>query len=132
VGLAPTRRDRFTDLTISTKIFEYAAMGKPVVASRLRTLERYLGPDTIVTYESGDSGDLAGALVHLVDDPAARSERVARTLTTVRELAWERQAEGYVSLVERLARGRYSRATPAGAPPEATPAIIERHTPEEA
>jgi glycosyltransferase involved in cell wall biosynthesis len=132
VGLAPTRRDRFTDLTISTKIFEYAAMGKPVVASRLRTLERYLGPDTIVTYESGDWRDLAGALVHLVEDPAARSERVARTLITVRGLAWERQAEGYVALVERLARGRYPRATPAGAPPEATPAIIERHTPEEA
>lgn len=132
IGLAPTRRDRFTDLTISTKIFEYAALGKPVVASRLRTLERYLAPDTIVTYSSGRAGDLAGALLHLVDSPDERKARVTRTLATVRELSWERQAEGYVALVERLARGQYSRATPIEPLPGGAPAIIERHTPEEA
>jgi glycosyltransferase involved in cell wall biosynthesis len=27
IGLAPTRRDRFTDVSLSTKIYEYAAMG---------------------------------------------------------------------------------------------------------
>jgi glycosyltransferase involved in cell wall biosynthesis len=132
IGLAPTRRDRFTDLTISTKIFEYAAMGKPVVASRLPTLARYLAPDTIVTYPSGSAGDLAGALLHLIDAPEERQARVARTLATVQELSWERQAQGYVALVERLARERYSRATPAEPLPGGAPAIIERHTPEEA
>ena len=35
IGIAPTRRDEFTDLSLSTKVYEYAAMGKPVVATRL-------------------------------------------------------------------------------------------------
>jgi hypothetical protein len=29
VGLAPTRRSDFTDFSLSTKAFEYAAMGRP-------------------------------------------------------------------------------------------------------
>jgi glycosyltransferase involved in cell wall biosynthesis len=32
IGLAPTRRTEFTDYSLSTKIFEYGAMAKPVVA----------------------------------------------------------------------------------------------------
>jgi RNA polymerase sigma factor (sigma-70 family) len=34
VGLVPHRRDVFTDLVLPTKLFEYVAMGKPVVAAR--------------------------------------------------------------------------------------------------
>ena len=52
VGLAPTRRSDFTDFSLSTKAFEYAAMGRPVVASRLPMVERTFGDD-VVTYEPG-------------------------------------------------------------------------------
>ena len=40
IGLAPTRRSAFTDYSLSTKAFEYAAMARPVVASRLPMVER--------------------------------------------------------------------------------------------
>ncbi|HEX7495821.1 MAG TPA: glycosyltransferase family 4 protein, partial [Candidatus Limnocylindrales bacterium] len=35
IGVAPTRLDPFTQMSLSTKVLEYAAMAKPVVASRL-------------------------------------------------------------------------------------------------
>ena len=50
IGLAPTRHDQFTDMSLSTKVFEYAAMGKPVVASRLPMVE--------ATFPPGHGGDL--------------------------------------------------------------------------
>ena len=40
-GWLPRAATAFTDFSLSTKLFEYAAMGKPVVASRLPTVERY-------------------------------------------------------------------------------------------
>ena len=42
IGLAPTRRSDFTDFSLSTKAFEYAAMGRTVVASSLPMVEQTL------------------------------------------------------------------------------------------
>jgi len=104
IGLAPTRRTEFTDFSLSTKIFEYAAMGKPVVASRLPMVEAMFGPGTVATYTAGDAADLAEVLLDLVDSGQDREARVAATGAIVREVAWERESERYLALVERLAR----------------------------
>jgi glycosyltransferase involved in cell wall biosynthesis len=103
VGLAPTRRSAFTDFSLSTKLFEYGAMGKPVVASALPMVERTFPPGTAMTYRPGDAADLVRAVLALVDDPADREARVVRTADLVRALAWEHEAVRYVGLIETLA-----------------------------
>jgi glycosyltransferase involved in cell wall biosynthesis len=119
IGLAPTRRSEFTDYSLSTKIFEYGAMGKPVIASRLPLVERTFAAGTIATYEPGDAADLAGAILRLVDDPLEREARVAHTASRVRELSWATESRRYLGLIERLiARRKTGGATPvAPAPP---------------
>jgi glycosyltransferase involved in cell wall biosynthesis len=112
VGLAPTRRNPFTDFSVSTKLLEYAAMARPVVASRLPLVERMFPADTVLTYEPGDAGALAAAILHLVDDPTDREARVARTSTIVRNLGWEGEAERYGELIERLIERRQCLADP--------------------
>jgi glycosyltransferase involved in cell wall biosynthesis len=96
-------------MSLSTKILEYAAMGKPVAASRLPTVERYFAADTVATYEPGDADALARAILGLVDDPSDRMTRVQRTRARVEEIGWERQAELYRAVVERLTAGRQSK-----------------------
>ena len=103
IGLAPTRRSTFTDFSLSTKAYEYAAMRRPVVASRLPMVERTFGDD-VSTYAAGDADDLVLALARLVDEPAAREAQVARALERVRGLAWEREVPRYLALVAHLAR----------------------------
>jgi glycosyltransferase involved in cell wall biosynthesis len=107
VGLAPTRRSDFTDFSLSTKAYEYAAMGRTVVASRLPMIERIFGDD-VVTYEPGDPEDLAAELLRLVDEPEVREARVARALARVRVLAWEHESTRYLAVIERLV----ARSTP--------------------
>jgi glycosyltransferase involved in cell wall biosynthesis len=104
IGLAPTRHDPFTDMSLSTKAFEYAAMGKPVVASRLPMVERTFPAGTVATYTPGDPEALATAVLTFVDDPIAREAAVARTAEIVRAGSWEHEAVGYLALVERLIR----------------------------
>jgi glycosyltransferase involved in cell wall biosynthesis len=103
VGLAPTRHDQFTDSSISGKLFEYGAMGKLVVASRLPLVVRTFPAGSVSTYDPGDPAALAQAVVALADDPLAREAAIAATSAIVSELAWEREAERYAALVDRLA-----------------------------
>ena len=103
IGLAPTRRDRFTDVSLSTKVFEYAAMAKPVVATRLPLVEQTFPTGTIRTYEAGEPASLAVAILAVLDDPGGREASVAATLAIVQEASWAHEATAYVALVESLA-----------------------------
>ena len=106
IGVAPTRHDRFTDMSLSTKVFEYAAMGKPVVASRLPMIEQTFPEGTVAAYAPGDPGAMTEAILAFADDPVAREAAVARTAEIVKAASWEHESAGYRALVERLIADR--------------------------
>lgn len=106
VGLAPTRRDPFTDSSLSTKILEYAAMRRPVVASRLPLVERTFPDGSVASYRPGDPDDLATRLLEIVDGPDGRAAAVAAATELIASMAWERDSVPYLALIERLARDR--------------------------
>src|SRR5207344_1973993 len=91
IGIAPTRRDEFTDLSLSTKVYEYAAMGKAVVATRLPLVERTFPPGSVTTYEPGDASSMASAIASVADDAEAREAAIERTAAIVRDAAWEHE-----------------------------------------
>jgi glycosyltransferase involved in cell wall biosynthesis len=67
-------------------------------------VEQTFPTGTVATYEPGDAVDLARAILEIVDDPLAREAAVERTAAIVVDHAWEREAEGYLALVDALAR----------------------------
>jgi glycosyltransferase involved in cell wall biosynthesis len=103
IGVAPTRRNRFTDISLSTKIYEYAAMGKPVIATRLPLVEAAFPAGTVYVYEPGDVSSLAEAIARVADDGPARGASVAAALELARTGSWESVAGEYVALVADLA-----------------------------
>ena len=105
IGLAPTRRDAFTDASLSTKILEYAAMGRAAVASRLPLVERTFGT-AVATYEPGDAGSLAATILRVVDDEPGRAQAINRASALVATMSWEGDAPGYLALLEVLIRPR--------------------------
>ncbi len=106
IGLAPVGLTAFTELSFSTKLLEYGAMRRPVVAARLPLAERLLGPQAVAFYEPGDAASLAAAVLGLVDDGPERERRVETMAARVRELSWEEERARYVATIDRLARRR--------------------------
>jgi glycosyltransferase involved in cell wall biosynthesis len=109
VGVSPIRRNPQTELSLPTKILEYAAMGKPTIASDLATVASYFGRDALRLYTAGDAQDLARAILLLVDDPADTSRRMERTAARVAEMGWDHEAGVYTALIDRLAAQREAR-----------------------
>lgn len=106
IVLSPIRRTRFSEISLSTKAIEGAVMGKPVVAADMPAARHYFPGDDLAWYPPDDPAGMAAAILRLVDDPPGRDAAVARASVTARELAWDREAEAYVGLVETLLRTR--------------------------
>jgi glycosyltransferase involved in cell wall biosynthesis len=109
IGVVPTLHDCFTELLLPVKLLEYVHMGLPVVSSRLPCIANYFPEDALKTFTAGDPADLARVLGDLCSDPAAARERAARATHRLEPIAWERQRERYLALIDGLAGARSSR-----------------------
>jgi glycosyltransferase involved in cell wall biosynthesis len=96
-----------------TKLFEYMAMGKAIVASRLEQLAEVLEHDrTAWLVTPGDVDELAEAVLHLAQNPAKREELgAAARRAAVERHSWTRN----VSLALSDLPGKQAMALSAGA-----------------
>ncbi|HEX8347690.1 MAG TPA: glycosyltransferase family 4 protein [Actinoplanes sp.] len=117
-GIVAMRRDAFRDVSLAGKMFDFIAMGKPVVSSRTRSVEETLGSSCVELFESGDAVDLARALRRLHGDPQRRRALVRRAGEVAAAYQWSRQREIYQDVVNRLTARRT--ASPVGGARSAT------------
>lgn len=108
VAISPIRRNRFSEISLSTKVYEGAIMGKPVVAADLPAAKAEFDADMLAWYTPDDPADLARAILKVVDEGAWREGAIVRASARARELSWDNEAPRYVALVEELARDRVS------------------------
>lgn len=100
VATAPYPRDDkhyFSPL----KLYEYLAMGRPVVASRIgQTAELLEGSDAACLLPPGDADALAEALSALHADPARRAVMARAAAAEGRRHDWRQNARRVIELVE--------------------------------
>ncbi len=101
LGVLAVRRDPFRDVALPGKIFDFIAMGIPVVASRTRSMGETFG-DCVELFTSDDPADLARAVRALHRDPGRRAELVAAAHARSSPLRWERQRRRYLAVVADL------------------------------
>ena len=102
-GVVPMKANAYSHLIHTNKMYDYTIFGKPVVASRLRSMERYFGNDAVYYFEPGDPESLAEALLKVAADPgeAALKVKRAQELLSTR-CGWEHQKQILVSRTQRL------------------------------
>jgi glycosyltransferase involved in cell wall biosynthesis len=105
VGIIPNHRSSFAELNTPTRIFEYLAIGKPVIAPRTAGILDYFDDDSLVFFEPGDAEDLARGIENALADPRKLGETARRGQEIYRVHTWRRERETLVGLVRGLVRG---------------------------
>lgn len=104
VGLYPALPDAHMSIATPTKVLEYAAMGLPIVTSRLEVVERLLPPGAALWFEPGDAEALARQVIELYKDHdlGRRLVAAADAAVTARH-SWAEEADRYLALLRGLA-----------------------------
>lgn len=102
LGVVPSRPEPYLQLSLSTKLLEYAAMGLPTIASDLATFRAHLGPGAIWYVPGGDPDELAGAIAAAAASPDRLEAMGREARRQAAPYAWGRQKEAYLAAVERL------------------------------
>lgn len=88
-----------------TKIAEYLALGKPVVAYQLRETAQTAG-DAALLVKPGDVDAFAGAITLLARDPELRGTLAQRARERAESLTWEHSEQALLSAYRALRRKR--------------------------
>ena len=102
VGVIPDPINSYNDKISMNKVFEYSAMGIPIVAMNFSETKRLLR-DAALFAVNGDASGLAEQVARLIQDPELRYAlgRKAKALAD-RDFVWETEGKKYVDAMTRL------------------------------
>ncbi len=109
VGIIPNPRNAFTEINTPTRIFEYLAVGKPVIAPRTPGIEDYFEAGDLVFFEPGNVADLARAIEDVATDPDWACQVAERGQSVYAGHGWRQERQILLQLVSSLLRGVESR-----------------------
>jgi glycosyltransferase involved in cell wall biosynthesis len=118
IGVLATRRDVFLDYSFSNKLTEYVIMGKPVIASELRTIRHYFSPEALAYFTPNDSERLAAQIVRVSRDPELQGNLAKQARLEYVPISWAVMKSRYLNLIALLC-GETAREIPHQAAAEA-------------
>jgi glycosyltransferase involved in cell wall biosynthesis len=102
LGLVGNRRSVASELMLPVKLMEYASLGIPVVAPRIRTIEHYFSDDMVAYYEPEDVTSFADSIVRLCLSPDGRRRQAENAREFLKVYGWERQGAQLVTFYQEL------------------------------
>jgi len=102
LGVVPNQTNAFTEINTPTRIFEYLALGKPVIAPETRGILDYFTNDSLLLVKSGDAADIA----RQIEFAARHYDEATRIAERGQEVyfdhAWRQERQTLVSLTGQL------------------------------
>lgn len=117
VCIVPMLKNPYSVLVHTNKMYEYMALEKPVVATRLDSTAGYFPDDAVLYYESGDDEDLAEKIHAVFAHPEEASARVKKASEIYETYRWERERRKYVGVYTSVFGETDASATPSSLPP---------------
>ncbi|WP_455378535.1 glycosyltransferase family 4 protein [Petrachloros mirabilis] len=102
VGVIPNKRSIFTEINTPTRIFEYLALGKPVVAPRAPGIQAYFDEDSLVLFNLGDAQDLASKLAWVAMHPEKALQITQQGQTVYLAHKWSGERDKLITAAAEL------------------------------
>jgi glycosyltransferase involved in cell wall biosynthesis len=102
LGIIPNQRNVFTEINTPVRIFEYLALGKPVIAPRAEGIQDYFKNESLLFFELGNSEDLARKIEYVYFHPSETVEIVKRGQEVYLAHTWRQEKLSLVNLVGEL------------------------------
>jgi glycosyltransferase involved in cell wall biosynthesis len=102
VGVVPNQRNDFTEINMPTRIFEYLARGKPVIAPRTAGIRDYFDEHSLLFFEAGDAEDLARTIRFVACNPEEAYRITERGQQVYKAHSWEQEGHALVRVMREL------------------------------
>jgi glycosyltransferase involved in cell wall biosynthesis len=108
IGIYPALYDAHMNIATPTKVLEYAAMGIPIISSRLRIIEELFGNSSVMVFDPGDVDQFAHCVIKLYENPSLREELVLKAdQEFVQKHSWENEFQDYLELLNQLTQSKF-------------------------
>jgi glycosyltransferase involved in cell wall biosynthesis len=104
LGVIPNKRTRFTDLNLPTRIFEYLAMKKPVIAPRTKGIMDYFDENSLLFFEPGSVDSLKNIILNAYRDPLGCQDILKRGINVLNNHRWELNKNRFIDVVKNAYR----------------------------
>jgi glycosyltransferase involved in cell wall biosynthesis len=91
LGIIPNQRNIFTEINTPTRIFEYLALAKPVIAPKAKGIQDYFGDNDLIFFELGNADDLARKIEFAYSHPEEVADTVKRGQAVYLSHTWSRE-----------------------------------------
>jgi len=102
LGIIPNRRNEFTQINMPTRIFEYLARGKPVIAPRTAGIQDYFGEDFLFFFEAGNGDELAKQIEFVASHPREALATTQRGQQVYLAHTWRQEERTLIQVVGKL------------------------------
>lgn len=101
-AVIPLIPDAFTRYMLPVKLLEYAALGVPVIVTRIPAIEAYFGDSAVALVDPEDPHALARQIVELHHDPVRARSLAANAAEVIARHSWEQERQRYFAVIDQL------------------------------
>lgn len=102
LGIIPNHRNTFTEINTPTRIFEYLALGKPVIAPLTQGIRDYFDEGDLIFFQAGDANDLARKIEFAFSNPKGVEEIVKRGQQIYLSHTWSNEKSRLLNSIGKL------------------------------
>jgi glycosyltransferase involved in cell wall biosynthesis len=102
VSIIPMRRSPYSELIDTNKMYEYMALQKPIIISRLPAIENQFDDSCLMFFEPDNASDLARCIRELRNHPDKTAMLAQNAHRRYHDMRWAKSQTHYISIIQHL------------------------------